>query len=530
MPRPADFLALILPVLAAVVFVLGALASGIASIQESLAGLLPGLAGAMLGVFLAGPAWGLTTLKRQPYLQNLGQTSVRILCRTSSRAALRIEYGEGFLYDHAVTEPTSTTRHEVILTGLAPGRLYYYRVLDGGTALASGSAFRFRTDAGRSKTTFTFFTTADVGDNTGGHQQDTQAMIRKVTPRPEFGLLAGDLVYPDGNSSDYDTNLMHPWQELLCNTPVWPALGNHDWMSNPETNFRAEWSLPNNEHYYAFDYGNARFIALDTQSGALYDRANQLAWLRQELATPHGQTWTFVFFHIPFLTCTYKGNDPNLSADLMPLFDKYAVDMVFTGHAHTYERLFPIRGGVPVDRWQDPYYADPHGTFYVVSGCGGHYETGSPTTTCGPTAFFLDGHILFTQVIVNDHSLVLRTFDSLSGTIVDLMTLTKTHPYSTDAALLVTPRVRLLQNAPNPFNPVTVIPFEVHEAGPVRLDVYRADGRWIANLVHRVYERGTYRVVWDARDHAQQPVASGVYLAELRAPAASATIKMTVAR
>jgi hypothetical protein len=49
-------------------------------------------------------------------------------------------------------------------------------------------------------------------------------------------------------------------------------------------------------------------------------------------------------------------------------------------------------------------------------------------------------------------------------------------------------------------------------------------------LVRRVYERGTYRVVWDGRDHAGQPVASGVHVVDLQAPAASATIKMTLAR
>jgi len=301
-------------------------------------------------------------------------------------------------------------------------------------------------------------------------------------------------------------------------------------MSDPETNFRAEWALPNNEHYYAFDYGNAHFIALDTRSGVLYDRANQLLWLRRELATPHGATWTFVFFHIPFLTCTYKGNDPALSADLMPLFEKYAVDLVFTGHAHTYERLYPIRGGVPVDRQQDPFYVDPHGPLYISIGCSGQFKADAPTTSCGPNAFFLDGHVLFTQVLVSDHSLLLRTYDSLSGNIVDQITLAKTHPWSTDVATIALPRIRLLQNVPNPFNPVTVIPFEVQQPGLLQLDVYRADGRWIANLVRRVYERGTYRVVWDGRDHAGLRVASGVYLAELRAPAASKTIKMTLAR
>ena len=57
----------------------------------------------------------------------------------------------------------------------------------------------------------------------------------------------------------------------------------------------------------------------------------------------------FVYYHHPLLTCTYKGNLPAISAKLFPLFDRYHVDVVFNGHAHTFERLYPILNGQPVD-------------------------------------------------------------------------------------------------------------------------------------------------------------------------------------
>src|SRR5262249_27424016 len=129
MPRPAGVLALILPPVVPVILARGMLAGGIAALQRRLAGWLPILAGALLALVLPAIAAAATvTLTRQPYLQSLGQGSVQILCRTSARAALRVEYGEGFRYDHAFTEASSVIPHEMTLSGLAPGRLYFYRV------------------------------------------------------------------------------------------------------------------------------------------------------------------------------------------------------------------------------------------------------------------------------------------------------------------------------------------------------------------------------------------------------------------
>ena len=114
------------------------------------------------------------------------------------------------------------------------------------------------------------------------------------------------IVYSRGRSSDYDRRLMRPWKDLLCSIPVWPALGNHDWKSPPEDNWEQEWYLPNNEHYYSFDYANAHFIALDTRDGDLYDRGNQVRWLEQDLVENADADWIFVYYHHPGITCTYK--------------------------------------------------------------------------------------------------------------------------------------------------------------------------------------------------------------------------------
>lgn len=75
--------------------------------------------------------------------------------------------------------------------------------------------------------------------------------------------------------------------------------------------------------------------------------------------------------------------------------------------------------------------------------------------------------------------------------------------------------IALHQNVPNPFNPTTVISFEVPATSLVDLGVFDLSGRRIRTLRHGTVEAGLVSVVWDGRDDAQRPVASGVYFYRL---------------
>jgi len=316
-------------------------------------------------------------------------------------------------------------RRVAVLRGLMPGTRYHYRVRAGERVLAQGPLYTFETDAGPADRSFNFFVTADVGD-TKGRQRRTAESIVAADPRPQFGVLCGDIVYGRGSSADYDRRLMRPWMEVLCSIPVWPALGNHDWKSAPQDNWEREWYLPHNEHYYSFDYANAHFIALDTNDGDVYDRDNQVRWLEQDLEANRNADWIFVYYHHPGITCTYKENNDAVIDNFLPLFDRYRVDVVFTGHAHTYERLYPIYQGAVVDAEQDPRYKDPKGTIYIVSGAGGKVKENDPTSLCGPTAFFRDEVLLWTQVFIEDATCTIRTVESQGGRKVDEVVITKT--------------------------------------------------------------------------------------------------------
>ena len=479
---------------------------------------------------------GAALLTRRPYLQSLGRDRVTIMWRTSTPARQTLDYtpavaeGAGAPYAQTCLESTPSTHHELTLTGLLPGTTYRYQVREDTTVVASGDAYTFRTDAGRQDRQFAFFATGDIGEDPAkdGQQVATQAMIRRLVPRADFGLFLGDLIDPGGRSADYDPRIMRPWADLLCNTPVWPVLGNHDWQADPDSNFGREWSLPHNEHYYSFDYGNAHFIGLDTGNRSLYDEANQLAWLKNDLETHRDATWTFVFHHYTLHTCTYKGDSPYMRNVLLPIFDRYHVDVVLSGHAHTYERSHPLFARQPIDQDQNPCYTDPRGTIYIISGAGAKFRRGEPTTFCGPTAAFADEHILFTQVFVDGQRAYLLTYDSMDGRVLDWAAIEKS-PRLSSAAWAPTP-FRLLQNVPNPFNPTTRIPFVMAAPGRARLRVLAPDGRWIADVADGLFPAGLQQVIWDGRDASGARVASGGYVCQLQAEDRTESIKMTLVR
>ncbi len=73
------------------------------------------------------------------------------------------------------------------------------------------------------------------------------------------------------------------------------------------------------------------------------------------------------------------------------------------------------------------------------------------------------------------------------------------------------------RNYPNPFNPGTVIPFDVAERSAVRIDIVDLSGRRVKTLTDGMVEPGRHTAAWDGRTAQGAPAPSGVYLVRLRA-------------
>ena len=84
----------------------------------------------------------------------------------------------------------------------------------------------------------------------------------------------------------------------------------------------------------------------------------------------------------------------------------------------------------------------------------------------------------------------------------------------------------LAQNFPNPFNPSTIIRYDLPEAGPVALTVFDINGREVARLVNGVQQAGSYEVRFDASNARAGGIASGVYFYTVRAGKFVQTKKM----
>ncbi len=83
-------------------------------------------------------------------------------------------------------------------------------------------------------------------------------------------------------------------------------------------------------------------------------------------------------------------------------------------------------------------------------------------------------------------------------------------------------------NYPNPFNPSTVIPYQVPMATQVRLDVFNVLGQHIATLVDVEQPAGFHAAQWDATDAAGQAMAAGVYLYRLTVSGGQQTQRMVL--
>jgi hypothetical protein len=89
-------------------------------------------------------------------------------------------------------------------------------------------------------------------------------------------------------------------------------------------------------------------------------------------------------------------------------------------------------------------------------------------------------------------------------------------------------RLSLGQNHPNPFNPVTTIPFEVPGTSSVRLFVLDATGRVVRTLVDEKMPGGSHSVEWNGKDQRGEGVSSGVYFYVLDVAGERRTRKMVL--
>lgn len=180
----------------------------------------------------------------------------------------------------------------------------------------------------------------DVGDG-GGREYRTAAAIeaQSEVDRYDILMLLGDNVYPAGDTSRIGATVFGPFGPLLdSGTQLFAILGNHDVMSDTGDAELAELGMPG--RWYAVERGDLLGIALDSTRP---DDPVQLAWLEQTLATTHAK-WKLVGLHHPPYSSGFNGSSEELRNTFVPIFERYGVQVVFSGHEHDYQRSNPING------------------------------------------------------------------------------------------------------------------------------------------------------------------------------------------
>ena len=151
-----------------------------------------------------------------------------------------------------------------------------------------------------------------------------------------FALMLGDNLYGSERPQDFARKFEQPYKALIDDkVEFYAALGNHD---DQNQKFYKPFNL-GGQRYHTFKKGNARFFVLDSN----YMDPQQIQWLEKELQAS-GSDWKIPFFHHPMYTSATRGPVVELRAALEPIFLKYGVDVVFSGHEHLYERLKPQKG------------------------------------------------------------------------------------------------------------------------------------------------------------------------------------------
>lgn len=209
----------------------------------------------------------------------------------------------------------------------------------------------------------------------------------------DFVLMVGDNIYGEKHARDFTKKFEVPYKPLIDDkVTFYASLGNHD---VPAEQFYKPFNM-DGRRYYSFKKDNVRFFALDSN----YLDPEQLTWLADELRSST-EEWKIAFFHHPlYSSAATHGSSVELRELLEPLFRKYGVQVVFSGHDHVYERILP-QGGVS----------------YFTEGSSGQLRRGD-THTAAFTAKAFDADCSFLLVEVTQGEVYFQAI-SRSGETVD---------------------------------------------------------------------------------------------------------------
>ncbi|MEO5905125.1 MAG: metallophosphoesterase family protein [Saprospiraceae bacterium] len=416
------------------------------------------------------PADGVSVITRGPYLQRATSSSLIVRWRTNIPTESIIDYGSSLnSLNLSVSDFVLKTEHAHVISGLAPASTYFYQIRNTTDTLVFPAAdVYFKTyPLSGAEHSLTAWILGDCGTADNNARKVRNAYNNYIgTSHTDMMLFLGDNAYLDGTDTEYQTAIFqNMYEQKLKNTVAWSCIGNHDGHSADSDTQTGPYydifSFPVNgecggeasgtEAYYSFDYGNIHFIILDSYDSNRSVTGPMHVWCEEDLITTTAD-WIVVFWHHPAYSKGSHDSDTDtrmkeMRTNFLPLLESYGVDLVLSGHSHSYERSFLINDhyglsstfnsqnhtvgifGDDSGQLEDgtPYYKAPvgpeggDGAVYVVTGSSGKFSTGP----LNHPAMFYDAAVLGSCVLkINEDTLSL-IFLRQTGAIDDEFTLIK---------------------------------------------------------------------------------------------------------
>lgn len=307
--------------------------------------------------------------------------------------------------------------------------------------LKHASLYKFRIVAGERATSWQNLRTSGDGafqmlifaDSQCEHYevwQRTADTASAAYPDAELVTVVGDLV--DNGEADYQWRAWHlAAANLLSERTFAPVMGNHEcygvnWLNALPKGYLNQFTLPDNRvkkfsgYFYSFDYGAAHFFILNTQIIELDDlkpglQSAQEYWLRRDAAQVN-RPWKIVLMHKDIYHYGRDNFDADIADKFLELFDELEIDLVFTGHLHTYRNRGKIFGRRKSAR----------GTTYILCGLSGDQKYIEPHSAIDDVSYnnLREEPPSFIALDV-EASAIHLTARTIDGEILDDFTLTK---------------------------------------------------------------------------------------------------------
>ncbi len=251
-----------------------------------------------------------------------------------------------------------------------------------------------------------FAVLGDFGDGSRAQYQVAEQMAKLYrTFRFELVAMMGDNLYGSQRPKDFERKFEVPYKPLLdAGVKFYAALGNHDVR---EQRYYTPFNMDGKFYYsYKAPKQNVRFFVLDTS----YLQPDQVAWLEKELQESTDD-WKIVYFHHPpYSSGERHGSQAGIREVLEPLFIKYNVSVVLSGHDHFYERIKP-----------------QNGVAYFVCGSGGKLRRGNIDKRSPLTARGFDTDQAFMAAEIDGDEMYFSAI-SRQGQVVDSGVFTRRKP------------------------------------------------------------------------------------------------------